>query len=459
MSETTVRSRIAIIGGGAAGLSAASRLASRADVVIYEARAVAGGLLRTEEVAVGTRVDAAVQLVSGSYTGLFALAREAGAADVLVRSSGRDALWRKGSAQEITYGNVASMATSGALPTMLKLKLGAKYVPYLTLHASMLDANDPAHTGGDRFDGESIAAWGRREMGDDFVEYLAYPLLAAYYGSVPERTSAAMYHALARVGMDVRVYAARGGMAALAQAIASSLESRGVTVHMNARVTAVRRAPGSAEAARTKWLVAREAAADETFDAVIIATPPHVAAAMVDAECDGTSALAGWLRDAAVTPAPTIGLAISGALRTPYFGLSFPRGSAPGDRIVALTVQHHKPGLQMLPGSSGLTVFPSPSEAPRVASMTNEEALAFVRPALERVYPGIAKRITACVIFHDMHYRGLDVGMMRRMRALDEVVLPEGLALAGDYTMAPTVEGAVRSGERAAARVVNRRAL
>jgi predicted NAD/FAD-dependent oxidoreductase len=38
--------------------------------------------------------------------------------------------------------------------------------------------------------------------------------------------------------------------------------------------------------------------------------------------------------------------------------------------------------------------------------------------------------------------------------------MPRGLALAGDYTMAPTVEGAVRSGERAAAQLTgNRREL
>jgi predicted NAD/FAD-dependent oxidoreductase len=51
-----------------------------------------------------------------------------------------------------------------------------------------------------------------------------------------------------------------------------------------------------------------------------------------------------------------------------------------------------------------------------------------------------------------MEYRSLDPGMMRRIRELDSIDTPDGLAIAGDYTTAPTVEGAVRSGERAAQR-------
>jgi oxygen-dependent protoporphyrinogen oxidase len=407
--------------------------------VIYEAGARVGGLLRTEEIAPGVRVDAAVQLVSSTYTRLFALAREAGVADMLVRASGNDALWRRGSAQEITYGSVSSMATSGALPTMLKLKLGAKYVPYLTMQTGTLDANDPARTGGERQDSESIASWGRREMSDDFVEYLAYPLLAAYYGSVPERTSAAMYHALARVGMDVRVFAVRGGMAALAQGIVSALQSRGVRVMLGTRVTAVRKSAG--------WRVESDQTAEE-YDAVIVATPPHVAAAIVN----DAPAVTEWLRDATTNPAVTVGVALNGTMRAPYFGLSFPRRASPGDRIVAVTLQHNKPASLVPSGSSALTVFPAPSEAARVASMNDDEARGFLTPALEQAYPGISRRITAYEVFRDMEYRSLDPGMMRRIRELDSIDTPDGLAIAGDYTTAPTVEGAVRSGERAAQR-------
>ena len=84
--------------------------------------------------------------------------------------------------------------TTGALPSRLKLKLGLRYVPFLERHAE-LTMHDPAAAAA--LDGESIAEWGRRELGDDFVELLVYPLLASHYGVTPEETSAAFFHGLA----------------------------------------------------------------------------------------------------------------------------------------------------------------------------------------------------------------------------------------------------------------------
>ncbi|HSJ08644.1 MAG TPA: FAD-dependent oxidoreductase, partial [Longimicrobiales bacterium] len=160
---------VAVVGAGAAGLAAAMRLSARgAAVTLLERDGRAGGKLRTELVDTA-RVDVGVQLVSSTHTALHALTAEAGAAELLQRSPGRDALWRKDRPQSITYGSVASMVASGALPTTLKLKMAARYLPYLNRHARTLDANDPAMTGGLALDTESIGEWGRREVGDEFV--------------------------------------------------------------------------------------------------------------------------------------------------------------------------------------------------------------------------------------------------------------------------------------------------
>ena len=53
-----------------------------------------------------------------------------------------------------------------------------------------------------------------------------------------------------------------------------------------------------------------------------------------------------------------------------------------------------------------------------------------------------------------MRYRDIEPGFIRRIQELDAVALPRGLAIAGDYMMAPTVAGAVRSGDRAVSRVL-----
>jgi protoporphyrinogen oxidase len=48
-------------------------------------------------------------------------------------------------------------------------------------------------------------------------------------------------------------------------------------------------------------------------------------------------------------------------------------------------------------------------------------------------------------------------GHLRRLRAFHDAWLPAGIELAGDYLVAPTVEGAMRSGQRAARRLLQQR--
>src|SRR5690606_26351613 len=200
---------VAVVGAGPAGLAAGWALAAAgARVTLYERRRTPGGAVRTDELD-GARVDPGVQLLGSYYRETFRLAAEVGASGLLVRSPGRDALWRGGRAHGLTYGSVASMAASGALPTGLKLRLAARYLPFLT-RQSALDVNDPARTAVGLDDRESIAEWGRRALGDDFVELLAYSTLATYYTALPEETSAPFYHALARAGIDLTVPAVRG---------------------------------------------------------------------------------------------------------------------------------------------------------------------------------------------------------------------------------------------------------
>ena len=84
---------------------------------------------------------------------------------------------------------MASLVASTALPAGLKLRLATRYLPFLARHARLLDANDPAATGGAELDDSSVTEWGRVALGEDFVELLAYPLLGAYYGGTPERVA------------------------------------------------------------------------------------------------------------------------------------------------------------------------------------------------------------------------------------------------------------------------------
>lgn len=439
--------RTAVIGAGPAGLAAAWSLTEAgATVTVYDASARAGGMLRTETI-VGAHVDVGVQLVSSSDTSLFELVRAAGAADLLRTAPGRDALWRKGRPQGITYGSVASMATSGALPMSLKLKMMSRYVPFLKLHAHALDSNEPAAHGGAALDTESIGSWGRRELGDDFVDLLAYPLLAAYYGASPDETSAPVYHSLANAGMEVKLYAAAGGFGAVADAIRTALEARGAHFVMNTAVSAV--------SVAGDVVTVTSAAGATDFDAAVLAVPPNRAADLVAVDGGAAAALISWLRAVRVRPTFTVAFRMERAHPGDYFGLSFPRGEASGETVAALCVQRNKLSGLVQDGGDALVALPAPAAVPALLEHDDERIASTLLDSLDRAFSGMARRVASAHVYRfDDGYTLFETGHLKRIDAFDHGLLPPRIGLAGGFMCAPSVEGAVRSGHRAAHRVL-----
>ncbi|HEX2203224.1 MAG TPA: FAD-dependent oxidoreductase, partial [Longimicrobium sp.] len=247
MSASSVPFSAAVVGAGPAGLAAAWRLArAGARVTVYEAAEAPGGRTRTHAVD-GVPVDAATQLYGSVYTHTLRVLREAGGGALCERSPGRDALWRGGRAHEVVYGSPASMLASGALPLALKLRLGASYLPYLARHAADLDLRALERAAAAGLDGESAAAWGAREMGRDFVDLLAEPLLATLYGTTAGEASAGFHHALARQGTSLQVLALRGGAGAFCDLLARAVASAGGEVRLSAPVRELRTAGGGVE--------------------------------------------------------------------------------------------------------------------------------------------------------------------------------------------------------------------
>lgn len=431
---------MAVIGAGPAGLAAAWQLAlSGRRVRVYEARDRAGGRLRTEEVA-GSTADGVVQLLSDGATRTLELLAGMDLADRLVEVPGRDALWRGGRAHGLRYGSATSMAASGALPTGLKLRLGIKYRPFLERHAGVLDLGAPVAAAEAGLDGESIASWGRRELGGDFVELMAYPLLASYYGVTPEETSAAFFHALARAGLHVSILGIRGGLGPLAEAMAGTLAERGVEFRYGAAVRGLEAGPSG---------VTIDAGGEPAeHEAVVVAVPAPAAARLVPE--------AAWLDAVTTRSTATLVLAVDGPLDTGWFGLSVPRAEAPGEVVAAVCIQSAKrTGVGAVDGAGdSLVVMPTPAVGVGWAGSEPAAALAHARPGLEQLLPGIGARIREARLVRLVDQVFVPVpGHFERLRALDRAPMPARVALAGDYLAAPTVEGAVRSGLAAARRL------
>lgn len=424
--------RVAVIGGGAAGLAAAWRLTkSGVGVTVFETAGDVGGRMRSETLD-GCVIDTGAQLFGNGFSALFGLAREVRAESLLVQSPGHDGLYRSGRIHRITYGSVPSMVTSSALPATLKFKLGARYVPFLLRHAASLNAADLLASGGDALDTESVAEWGKRELGDDFVELLAYPLLGAYYGSTPEHTSAALYHALAKAGLDVSVYGVRGGTNELMHVIAAALEGRGAEIQ---RHTSVQRVEAQAVGVFVN---------DERFDAAVLAVPAPVVTQLVDLD----PALKEWLDRVEFTPSAVLAVLLNRRASVGLFGISLLRREI--EDVVAICAAENKlAGL--VPRDRGLLVCLSAPQQSAALVADPQHAVQRMLDTVENVLPGTRHDVLRVKLYrHQYGYPIFYPGYIRHLRTFPQAALPRNIQLAGDYLVSPTVDGAIRSGERAA---------
>ncbi len=439
-------SRVAVVGGGPAGLAAAWRLASHgASVVVFESAERVGGRMRTEE-AHGIRWDSGVQLLGSMYTATLRVLRGCGAERLVERSPGRDALWRGGRPHEVVYGSPASMLASGALPLSTKLRLGTRYLPFLNRNAGSLEIHAPERAAEAGLDRESIASWGEREIGRDFVEMMAYPLLASFYGTAPEEASAALYHVLARHGTNVQILALHGGAGAFAGVVTEALARAGGEVRTGVQVREVRRVGDG--------VVLAGEGGEERFDAAVVAVPAPVARDLVSA---ALPEVAAWLAPVEVRPTATLALLLDHPAGVRWFGLSFPRGES--RHVAALCVQENKVDGLVPPGRGAVVVLPTPGAGAKLFEMDDHAAAEALLPEVARVLPGVPSSMVEARLARFHHgWSVFGVGHYGRLATFARGAM-EGdarIALAGDYLVAPTVEGAVASGWRAAERIAAR---
>lgn len=441
---------MAVIGAGAAGLAAAWTLVrAGVPVEVLERADTPGGRLRTERFE-GADVEVGAQFLASHQRETHRIAREIGAADLLVDAPGRDALWRNGRVHPIQYGSVASMLTSGALPIGLKLRMASRYVPFLHRHASVLDPNDPRPAAAAGLDDRSIAEWGAEHIGEDFVELLARPQTAAYYGSEPETTSAALYHALASAALELRLAWVRGGMGALGRRWADALAERGAVLTYGVEVTGVR-----AEAEGVATITGD--GAERSCRAAVVAVPAARAAgllrgASLGAGVAGDAPVAAALEGVSSAPSALLAVALDRPWHPGWFGAGLPRAEPGGaalavvasaaGRVPALSAEHRRVAL----------VFPAPGASREGGGAPTDAFEAWWPPA--RPIVGAAEAVRARV-YREPHGHALfPPGFGARLERVRRATRPEGVHLAGDYLVSPTIEGAVRSGIEAARQVL-----
>jgi len=403
-----------IIGAGLAGLSAALKLSARGTrVVVHEATAFAGGRCRSyHDAAVGMTIDNGNHLLlSGNRAALDYLA-DIGAADRLIGPPHA----------EFTFADLASGArwmlrfNDGRLPLWIlspsRRVPGTRVRDYLPL-VKLLRAPPGKAVG------EVIACEGVLYKG------LVEPLLLAALNINPPQgaarlASAVIRETLAVGGRACRPLIARAGLGAtLIEPALAKLNARGAAVRLEHQLRGLRCAGERVEALD----FGGDTEALGASDAVILAVPPYVAAPLVEGLVVPTEFRA--IVNAHFRIDPPAGLPpILGVLNgTVEWIFAFPgRVSvtiSAGDRLV----EGARDVLAKTIWSEVASVTGLPAALPPWQIVRERRATFAATPAQDAKRPGAATRW-------------------------------RNLALAGDWTdtgLPATIEGAIRSGNRAAA--------
>jgi len=405
---------IHIIGAGLAGLSAALKLSARGErVIVHEATAFAGGRCRSyHDATLGMTIDNGNHLLlSGNHAALDYL-RDIGMADRLVGPQ----------AAEFSFVDVASgqrwtlRINDGRLPWWIfdsaRRLPGTRAVDYVPL-ARLLWARPGKSVG------ETIPCKGL------LYQRLVEPLLLAALNIDPPHGSAKLASAVIREtiaagGRSCRPLVARDGLGStLIEPALACLQRRGAMVRLEHQLRALRFAAERIEALD----FGKETVVLTADDAVILAVPPYAATALI--------------RD---LEGPTEFRAIVNA----HFRTEPPPDAPPILGVLNGTVQwiFSFPGRVSITISAGDELIDSPREELAKTIWGDVAHATGLPPALPPWQIVRERRAT---------FAATPAQEARRPRAKTRW---RNLVLAGDWTntgLPATIEGAIRSGNRAAA--------
>jgi protoporphyrinogen/coproporphyrinogen III oxidase len=460
--------RIAIIGGGISGLSAAfsvekqRRTGVPVEYVLFESSSRLGGVLVTEEVD-GCQIEAGPDSFLTEKPWASDLCRELGLGDQLVGSNDPDRktyILLKGKLAVIPDG-LMFMVPTKILPSVLSPLFSAS----TKLRMAQEWFHPPRQAAGD----ETVASFVERHYGTEMVDRLVDPLLSGVYGGDAAQLSVravlprfadmeAQYGSLGRA-----MLAARKKMAPAAKTpmrpLFTSLKC-GMQQMVDALVSQIRPPTPclSCQAQQVQpqhngWLVSAGYASDQ-FDGVIVATPTHAAADILRITNDD---LASDLRQVQYTSSVTVNLVYDGKARSslpPGFGFLVPRTE--GKRMMAATFVHNKFPHRAPPNRALLRCFIGGPRNEAVLEFPDDKIVQMAREELRQILGLKADPLFTRIYRWKSAMAQYGVGHLERLQRIERHLnsLP-GLALAGNGYRGIGVPDCIRSGSEAAHRVLS----
>src|ERR1700688_1551992 len=461
--------RIAIIGGGISGLSAAytieekRRSGTPVEYVLFESKIRLGGVLFTE------RVDGClVEAGPDSF-----LTEKPWAADLCTRLGLGDQLIGSNDAARKTY--ILAKNKLVVMPDGLMFMVPTKIVPTVlsplfSVRTKLRMATEWFHPKRRASDDETVAEMIERHYGPEMVEVLADPLLSGVYGGEATQLSVravlprfadmeSKHGSLGRAMLSARKKMAaapksparplftslKNGMQQMTDALVASLDPNALKTSVPVELL-VRELNG--------WTVSAGYQSDQ-FDAVIIATPPPAAASVLQST-DGN--LSAELRSIQYSSSVTVTLGYDEKVRgslPPGFGFLVPRSA--GHRMLAATFVHNKFPGRAPADRAVIRCFLGGVRDEQILQSAEKEILQIVRDELAQIIGSAldAEPLFARVYKWRSAMAQYSVGHLERLQRIETLLQKHpGLALAGNGYNGIGVPDCVRSGTEAASKIL-----
>ena len=459
--------RIAIIGGGISGLSAAFALEEKrragapVEYLLFESSPRLGGVMVTDRVE-GCLVEAGPDSFISEKPWAAELCRKIGLGNQLIGSNDSE---RK--TYILTNGKLVVMPDGLMFMVPTKI-LPTVFSPLFSLRTKMRMAAEWFHPPHKASADETVAEMVERHYGPEMVDRLADPLLSGVYGGEASQLSVravlprfadmeAKHGSLGRA-----MLAARNNMGAAATAPARPLFTslkEGMQQMVDALLS--RLDPNALRAASPVqsvipqdggWTVSAGYQSDH-FDALIIATPAQAASSLLQLANENLARELGEIR---YTSSVTVTLGYDQTVRRslpPGFGFLVPRSE--GRRMLAATFVHHKFPHRAPEDRAIVRCFLGGSRDEEILDYTEDQILQIVRNELQQIIGLTAEALFTRVYKWKGAMAQYSVGHLDRLQRIEALrqKLP-GLALAGNGFNGIGVPDCVRSGTEAAGKVL-----
>lgn len=457
--------RVAIIGGGIAGLSAAfyleraRRNGAQIDWTLLEKSGRVGGVIRTE-LRDGYVLEAGPDSFLTMKPDGAQFCRDLGIADQLISSNDAD---RK------TY-----IVVNGRLmpiPEGLEFMVPTRVLPMATTplfswitKARM--AKEWFFTGGNHKQDESVADFVRRHFGQEMVDRVAEPLLAGVYGGNADQMSVrAVLPRFAEMEREsgslvratLKARKARRTSNAPPQPLFTSLRN-GVQEMVNAAAASLpvgnvllRQTVTTLERCTTGWL-AKTGARSEPFDAVVLAVPAPAAAALLQ---QVNAVVVSGLRQIQYSSSAAVVIGYDRPLNLPPgHGFLVPRTE--GRSMLACTFVHRKFPFRAPPGAALLRCFLSSSRVSDLQKRSDDWLLSTMLAELKEIL-GLKEAPLFSLIYRwDCALPQYSTGHLERVAEMEKTLeaIP-GLQLIGNSFHGIGIPDCIKSGRKAAERIIS----